>query len=534
MNSVATKLSGYLGNLSLKKLSAFGIVLVTGLTLAHRAGAQPVEDPGEEVEAMKARALWFFNQRAFPLGYIPAGSQQRALSQIKALTPTQTNNGVPWSNLGPAPITEGQIDPPGPVSGRITTIAVNPVNHSHWLIGAAQGGIWETKDAGATWTPKTDDQGSLAMGAIAFASGNTNVIYAGTGEPNWSGDSYGGAGLLKSTNGGLSYFMLATNLFDGKSFGSIIVNPQSSNVLLAAVSLGVAGRGIESPTVSNGFGIFRSVDGGSNWTLRVSGYANDLQVDPNSFSHQLATVTDTNTFVSSLRRSMNGGQTWTKINGPWDADGPFRIQVAISPSQPNTAYVAVGDGSPDAFGELLGIWRTDNAFLGTPTWTELPRPDTTYPDGSEHNQMWYDNVISVDPGRPDEVYFGGIGVWKFDGDAWTLVGGNYNEDFEAINFHPDQHAMAWAGTTLLMGNDGGIFSTPDNGITTSNHNSNLSTIQFYYGSAHPGGATMALGGTQDNGTPLWTGTPGWTLVGEGDGAENAFSPTSGYKLGNLY
>lgn len=524
MNSQTTKPTGSSSGLSFAKFISLAIVLVTGITLF-----QPVkvlaDDPGEEAAATRARQLWFFNQRAYPIGYIPAGAQQKALGQIKALQPAGQTVGIPWQNLGPAPIANGQIDPPGPVSGRITTIAIDPNDALHWLVGAAQGGVWESKDGGTTWAPKTDDQGSLAMGAIAFSKSNPKIVYAGTGEPNWSGDSYGGAGILKSTNNGASWFMLATNLFDGKSFGSIIVHPTNSNVLLAAINIGVAGRGVDSPTVSNGFGIFRSVDGGSNWTIRVAGYANDLQADPSNFNHQLATLTDANTFLSTVRRSMNGGLTWTKIAGPWDSLGAFRIQVAISPSNPQTAYVAVGDANADTFGQLLGIWRTDNAFSGTPIWTQLPPPDTTYPDGSQHNQMWYDNVVLVDQLDPNTLYFGGIGVWQYDGTEWTLLGGNYDDNVQGINFHPDQHALAWAGTTLVIGNDGGVFSTPDDGITFDDNNSNLSTIQFYYGSAHPTGTKMALGGSQDNGTALWTNSAAWNLVGEGDGAESAFSPS---------
>ena len=88
------------------------------------------------------------------------------------------------------------------MSGRIAAVAVDPSDVTHWLIGAAQGGVWETRSTGTTWTPKTDSQASLAMGAIAFAPSDPNIIYAGTGEANFSGDSYAGEGLLKSADGG--------------------------------------------------------------------------------------------------------------------------------------------------------------------------------------------------------------------------------------------------------------------------------------------------------------------------------------------
>src|SRR5712691_1435454 len=93
-----------------------------------------------------------------------------------------------WVSIGPAPIRDGQTAPPQPVSGRVADIAVDPLDTNHWLIGAAEGGIWETRNAGAHWRPLTDGQPSLAMGAITYAPGNPNVIYAGTGEAAFSGD----------------------------------------------------------------------------------------------------------------------------------------------------------------------------------------------------------------------------------------------------------------------------------------------------------------------------------------------------------
>src|SRR5439155_8108918 len=105
--------------------------------------------------------------------------------------PVKTD-GQQWVNIGPAPIVIGQIATPGPVSGRIPAIAGNPTNSAHWLVGTAQGGLWETRNSGTTWAPLTDDQPSLASGAVAFAPSNPDIIYAGTGEANFG---YPGAGL---------------------------------------------------------------------------------------------------------------------------------------------------------------------------------------------------------------------------------------------------------------------------------------------------------------------------------------------------
>ena len=100
-----------------------------------------------------------------------------------------------WYNIGPQPISTTNlafiIDYE---SGPVATVAVDPSDSDHWLIGAALGGIWETMDAGNTWNPRTDSQASLAMGAIAFAPNNPSLVYAGTGDANFRGDNYAGAG----------------------------------------------------------------------------------------------------------------------------------------------------------------------------------------------------------------------------------------------------------------------------------------------------------------------------------------------------
>ena len=114
-----------------------------------------------------------------------------------------------WYSLGPQPI--NTLDTNNNILeqdiGRVPALAVDPSNSSHWLIGAAQGGVWETPDSGNSWSPRSDDAASLAVGAIAFAPGMPSRVYAGTGEANFRGDDYAGAGLLRSDDGGTHWHM---------------------------------------------------------------------------------------------------------------------------------------------------------------------------------------------------------------------------------------------------------------------------------------------------------------------------------------
>jgi hypothetical protein len=470
------------------------------------------------------RWWWAFHQRAYPLGYIPEGARQRALEQIEqakaALSPmAQPVQGDTWVNIGPAPILGGQTSPPSPVSGRVAAIAVDPSNANHWLIGAAQGGVWETHDAGTIWAAKTDDQASLAMGAIAFAPRNPDTIYAGTGEAHYSADSYGGAGLLKSTDGGTTWQLLATSTFRKTGFSDLKVDPTNPNTVLAATTRGFAGRVAVLPPSLPPRGILKSTDGGQTWSLNLSGETTDLEVDPGSFNRQYAGIGDPiGGATNGVYRSTNGGDTWTLVSGPWSSlsAGVGRVELAIAPSNANVLYVSIQDafGGGGNDGGLLGLWKTSNAWDPTPTWARI----TTVPQYCD-TQCWYDHELIVDPTNPNILYAGGASttLFKLNGTTWTNV---------TDGLHADLHSLAWAGNRLIVGTDGGVWSSTNGGNTWTNHNTTLAITQFYDGSLHPTDPNFALAGSQDNGTEKWTGTDAWQWIFGGDGADNAISSSN--------
>src|SRR2546425_11037734 len=454
------------------------------------------------------RWWWAYLQRAYPLGEVADGAQLRALQQIEqskaALAATsQPVSGNTWVNIGPAPILGGQVGAtPGsrPMSGRVATIAAHPTDSNHWLIGGAQGGIWRTRDAGTTWDPLTDAQASLAMGAIAFAPSNPNIIYAGTGEAVFSGDAYAGAGLLKSTDGGTTWQLLATATFAKATFSEIRVDPTNPDIVVAATASGLAGRGREFPPSIPPRGIFKSTDGGMTWSQKLSGEATDLQVaSPSIFNLQYAAIGDPfGSAANGVYRSTDGGETWTLISGPWStmAGGVGRVELAISPSLPDVVYVSIQDrfdtpaGAAD--GGLLGLFRTDNARAPTPTFTQIPTGatddgsgvhgycgwDIAFNDASD--QCWYSHKIITDQTDANILYAGGVPLWKCT--SCTAANGTWTEVSKtasnpANGIHVDQHAMAWAGTRLIVGNDGGVWSTTDGGATWADHNTNLALTQ---------------------------------------------------------
>jgi hypothetical protein len=320
----------------------------------------------------------------------------------------------------------------------VAALAVDPLNPTtRWLIGAAQGGIWETSDGGASWTPRTDDQASLAMGVIAFAPSEPATVYAGTGEPNFRGDDYAGAGLLVSHNHGVNWQMLNTQ-FAETSFSGIQVNPTvSSNLVVATVRGGGgitdAASGRNVPPTAPARGIFVSSDGGLTFKQVLTGEATALQANPGNFNQQYGALGEIyGDPINGIYRTLNGWTTSELVNGSWTAlagpTGMGRIAMAIATSNPNTLYVGIAEQRVNYRAGLVGIWRTDNAWAATPTWTQLPNPQV-YNDFAYSPRFWYHFYLLVDPADANALYLTELDVWRYTG-SWSSIAGitsYYNE-----------------------------------------------------------------------------------------------------------
>lgn len=398
-----------------------------------------------------------------------------------------------WTSIGPAPVTGGQFvgTTANPrVSGRIIDITVDPNQPAtHWFAAAEFGGIWETTDGGTSWTPKTDTVLTQGMSVIAIAPSNPQILFAGTHDISGVG-----VALLKSTDGGSNWAPTGSFFDQGSfTFTAIEVHPTNPSIVMAVTWQG------SQP--ANG-GVFKSTNGGATFTQKLPGTGTALHVNPMDFNQQYASIYGA-TQYNGIFRSFNGGDTWLEMSGPWDpvmAQGGGAVEICGSPSSPGTVYVVVPGG---------GIWKTQNAWDFIPTWTALPAAPGGYNSP---------NTAMVDPTDPSIFYMGG---W---GDPFYRFNPAQDPPWSSIlnSTHVDQQALAAAGSTILLGNDGGFWTSTDRGATWTNKNSNLATIMFYAGSLHPTDALQALGGSQDNGTEWWSGNAAWKFVWYGDGGYSAF------------
>lgn len=360
--------------------------------------AQPPVEFDEEGEG--PRGNWFYAQRAYPLKTVPHAARMRAVEQLKLeearlkarraalFRETDPAQSLAWTPLGPAPIGQGQTfgSPRVAVSGRVSTVVFDPgyngSSNQTVYLGAAQGGVWRSRDNGATWTPLTDDQPSLAMGAIAIDPTNPNVIYAGTGEAHLSGDSYYGAGLLKSTDGGATWTQIAGPIsaseprqpaFLNAAFHTLVVDPTTPSTLYAATTIGLVSGATGATTFPplGDRGVWKSTDGGMTWrnlnppnlpVLNQSG--TDVLIDTRDSRRVFAAM-----LGLGIYRSTAGGEpgTWEKLTaGLPDADLD-RIKLAVgpplAPSTSSTLYAAISRASNT---RLLGVFKSTD---GGTTWT---------------------------------------------------------------------------------------------------------------------------------------------------------------------
>ncbi len=393
------------------------------------------------------------------------------------------------------------------VSGRVTSLAVDPTDANIIYSAAAGGGLWKSTDGGANWSPLTDDFPRLSSGSVAIDPTSPSTIYYGTGELNFNLDGYPGTGLFKSTDGGSSWAQL---------------NLPSGGGLYYIGKIAVASDG--TVYAAGYWDAYKSTDQGTTWKeLHLTdGAADDIAIDPTNSSVIYASYGSSWSGDSAsygVHKSTDGGTTWTWLkSGVPPASQVTRMSLAISPSDNQILYAGINGNRPGSTTQDTNrVYKSTDAGA---SWTVLPSVATN--NGFGGNQGWYNNLIAVDPNNPATVYLGGIDFWQSTdgGQTWKNLTNGY-ATANGKNIHVDQHAIAFANgssTTFYIGNDGGVWTTTNGAGTFTNCNANMQTIQFYALDADQNHSGITVGGTQDNGTesddqPAET----WNEIYGGDG-----------------
>ena len=480
---------------TLSVLSIFTMVLLAFTPFAARG--QEGEESSEEIIA---RQEYMTTLRAGGPGRtLPPDAYAGMVAQHVLVTPDtrifgSTTASTNWTSVNPSGmkylVTGGNF-----ISGRTNSIAFHPTDPLTFYIASAGGGVWKTTDGGTTFQALTDNLPSLACGALAVDPVNPSVVYLGTGELNYSLDSYYGAGVFKSTDAGASWTKIATSGAVGSYISQIAINPLNTNTLYLSGSVGV----------------FKSTNAGVSWASTSSGNnANCIIVNP---LNPLILYTTTGGYSADLvKKSTDGGGSWSTITSGLPAS-IARTQLAIS-SDTTALYASVANPSGYA---LLGLYESTN---GGGSWTL--KSSTNYLGG----QGWYDNAITVKPSSPSTVIAGGLDIYSSTTSGTSLTKRTDWTSTSSTNFsHSDIHFLGYNGSVLYCGSDGGVYKSTNDGVAWTDLNATLSTLQYQSADYDPTAVLRLYGGTQDNNKETSTdGGTTWNQVTTGDGGYTVVDP----------
>src|SRR6266566_2922176 len=373
-------------------------------------------------------------------------------------------------------------------AGKVNGVAGVPGNPAIYFMGADGGGVWKTADGGVTWKPIFDGGFAASIGAVVVAPSNPNILYVGTGVNTIYGDVSYGNGVYQSTDGGETWRHVG--LEDSRHIARILVDPRNPDIVLAAAIGDGYGPNEER-------GVFRSADGGKNWTKvlfrdNTTG-AVDLCFEPGNPKVVFATfwhviwkpdVRD-QPFEpgSGLYKSKDGGVTWTQIKGnglPTENWGRSGVAVAAG-TRGQRVYLIL-----EAKEKKGGLFRSDDGGASWRKITEDPRIET----------FWYMGEIFVDPRNPDVVYVPLQNFYRSTdgGKSFTAIKGAPGGD--------DYHTM-WIDPTnpqrMILGTDQGATISMNGGETWSPWY-NQPTGEFYRVATDHRFPYWVYGPQQDSGT----------------------------------
>lgn len=403
--------------------------------------------------------------------------------------------------------------------GRVTAVEGIENKPFTFLMGATGGGVWKTDDAGNSWNNISDGQIKAgSIGAIAVAPSDPTIIYVGTGSACPRGNVSGGIGLYKSMDGGLNWTHIG--LQKAGQIGKIIVHPTNPELVYVAVLGNIFGPNQER-------GVYRSKNGGGSWDLvhHVSNKtgAVDLSINPNNPREIYAAMWRAErkpwTLIDGgeeggIWKSMDAGDTWTKLTGGLPTGLLGRIGVQVAPSNPEKVYAIIQSAKE----EDGGVWRSEDSGK---TWKRINR------DHKLRQRGWYYSHLTVDPQDENTVYFNNVNFFK------SIDGGKSLERIRVP--HGDNHAL-WINPQnpkiMVHGNDGGACVSLNGGKTWSSEH-NQPTSEFYRVTVDNQFPYRLYAGQQDNTTisvpshstiGTLTSTGDWLWAGGSECGDVAINP----------
>ena len=414
-------------------------------------------------------------------------------------------SGMQWRLIGPFR------------GGRVAAVSGLPGNGATYLFGSVDGGVWKTTNAGVTWQPLFDAQPIASIGALAVAPSNPQVIYAGTGESDIRSDLASGDGVYKSTDGGKTWTNVG--LRETRQISRIVVDPKNADV----VYVGALGHAY-GPNPERG--VYKSTDGGETWShvldqgpqigvgdlAMATGNPKTLFAGMwNAHRPPWSTYAPIEGGNSGLFRSTDGGANWTKIKGNGLPEGEWgRVGAAVS-ANGQKVYALISATKEVPVDKISGLYRSDD---GGNTWVLANN------DKRLTGRGWYFNQPTIDPNNADVVYVPNVALYRLDegGTKLSIVrGAPGGDDYHQLWIDPSNSAR------MVLGTDQGATVSVDGGKTWSSW-FNQPIGQFYHVTTDNGFPYAVYGAQQDSGSAaVYSRTDhsviapmDWFLVGGGE------------------
>jgi hypothetical protein len=505
-------------------------------TDAVRAAARRANLPPRVVQAERflAQRGWHRDQaRGSTSGgaaaWAGAGNLRRNASAAAAVPQAQSmaagQGTATWLPLGPTAVQSPNF---GLVTGRISALALDPsdTTGNTLYVGTTGGGVWRSQNvdtsspANISFIPLTDNAAviggaagtSISIGALSVQPGGTGVILAGTGDPNDALDSYYGAGILRSTDGGITWSLIYTTSdqvysFAGEGIAGFAWSTANQQRVVMAVSQAYEGTLVNADWPAQSYeGLYYSSDGGATWTLALvtDGSSGDVQGPNHPFASpdgNAATSVVWNPvrqlFVAALRYhgyyQSTDGITWTRMTNqpgaglltsaglcPTNPGGTgsqacpiFRGVLAVNPQTGDTFAWTV-----DEYNQDQGIWQdqcaasagacTNLTISFAQQWnTAALETNTLLGPATIVNGDYNLALAAVPSGQTTIVLAGANDLWKTtcpysQGCRWR------NTTNSSVGFCAQvgeyQHALAWNGNNpleIFVGNDSGLWRSTD-------------------------------------------------------------------------
>lgn len=438
-----------------------------------------------------------------PGAYWKAYLQQQAIEKSNS---TDTSNHGNWSIIGPT-----FAIPSGGGMGRINVVRFDPQNSNIVWAGAPAGGLWKSINAGSTWQATTTDKlPSISVSDIAIHPTNSNVMFLATGDEPGTGSDPNSIGLLKSTDGGVTWSTtsLLYSIGAGRKISQIEFNPMHPDTILLATNVGIIISG----------------DGGNTWATSKTGVFKDIEL--NTANPDIVYACTSAGIYKSTDAGFTFGIATIATGFP---TGISRIELEVTAANPNVIYALCADNN-DGYRALM---KSSDGGLTWQLQSTAPNLLGWSTDGSDvGGQGFYTLTLAVSPVNENILFVGGVNIWKSTNGGNTFqasahwYGGNgipyVHADIHCLTFKPLATGVSVA-STLYVGSDGGVAKTTNAGQSWTDLSKGLQIMQLYRMSQSMSNPSIIIAGAQDNGTNLFNGTFVDQVQG-GDGMDCQISP----------